>query len=115
VIITRRTGTANTQGKTGDEKMDEKSAYAQKFEAKLDQWRAEIDKLQAKAKEASADTKLKYQEEIDELRAKQKKAEQKLDQLGEARGKAWEDVKSGVDAAWDDLENAVRNAAERFG
>ena len=35
--------------------MDEKSAYRQKLEARLDQWRAEIDKLQAKAAEASAD------------------------------------------------------------
>lgn len=95
--------------------MDDKSAYAEKLEARLDQWRAEIDKLQAKAKEASADTKLKYQKEVDTLRAKQKDAEKKLEQLGEAQGKAWKDIKSGVEAAWDDLGKAIRSAADRFG
>ncbi len=99
---------------TGDGQMDDKSAYAEKLEARLDQWRAEIDKLQAKAKEASADTQLKYKEEIDNLRAQQKEAEQKLNELGEAQGKAWEDLKSGAEAAWDNLGNAVRSAADRF-
>tara|TARA_R110002012_G_scaffold108849_2_gene251812 strand:- start:13868 stop:14212 length:345 start_codon:yes stop_codon:yes gene_type:complete len=104
-----------SDNKSGDGQMDDKSAYAEKFQARLDQWRAEIDKFQAKAKEASADTKLKYQREVDELRAKQKDAEMKLDELGEAQGKAWEDVKSGVESAWDDLGKAVRRAADRFG
>lgn len=95
--------------------MDDKSAYTEKLQARLDQWRAEIDKLQAKAKEASADTKLKYQKEVDNLRAKQKDAEKELKQLGEAQGKAWEDIKSGIESAWNDLGKAVCSAADRFG
>ena len=94
--------------------MDDKSAYADKLQARLDRWRAEIDKLQAKAKEASADTKLKYNKEVDELRMKQAEAEKRLAELGEAQGKAWDDLKSGIETAWDDLGNAVRSAADRF-
>lgn len=41
--------------------MDEKSAYRQKLEARLDKWRAEIDELQAKASEASEDARLEYE------------------------------------------------------
>ncbi|WP_296424548.1 coiled coil domain-containing protein [Yoonia sp.] len=94
--------------------MGDKSAYAQKLEARLDQWRAEIDSLQAKAKEAGADAELKYHDQLAELRAKQKKARESLDDLNKAQGEAWKDLKSGMEAAWDDLGKAVRKAADRF-
>lgn len=94
--------------------MDDKSAYQQKLEARLDQWRADIDKLEAKAAEAGADARLKYQNEVKALRAKQDEARKKLEELGEAQGAAWKDLKSGVETAWDNLGKAVRNAADRF-
>lgn len=95
--------------------MDEKNAYRQKLEARLDQWRADIDKLQAKAAEASADTRLEYDEQIKKLRQQQDDARQKLKELDDASGDAWKDLKSGVEKAWDDLGQAVKNATERFG
>ena len=94
--------------------MDEKNAYRQKLEARLDQWRAEIDKLEARTVEASADARLKYKGEIKELRAKQDEAREKLDELGDAQGQAWNDLKSGLEVAWDELGKAVRNATGRF-
>lgn len=94
--------------------MDEKSAYRQKLEARFDQWRAEIDKLQAKATEAGADARLEYQEEIEKLRDQQEDARAKLDELDNASDEAWEDLKSGIENAWDDLGEAVKSARERF-
>lgn len=95
--------------------MDEKSAYRQKLEARLDQWRAEIDKLQAKAVEASADARLEYDKQIKALRNQQEEARQKLNELDDASSEAWKDLKSGLQKAWDDLGTAVRKATERFG
>lgn len=95
--------------------MDDRSAYRQKLEARLDQWRAEIDKLQAKASEAGADARLDYDRQIESLRAQQQQARAKLQELDAASDAAWEDLRSGIEKAWDDLGTAVKSAAERFG
>ena len=44
----------------------------------------EIDKLQARADEASGDAKFAYEEEIENLKAKRAVAAKKLDELGDA-------------------------------
>ena len=66
----------------GADPMDEKNVYRKKLEARLDQWRAEIDKLQSKAVEASADARLEYDKQIKELRSQQDEARQKLNECG---------------------------------
>ena len=38
----------------------DKETYQNKLQAQLDQWKAEIDKLQAQSREASADMQIKY-------------------------------------------------------
>ncbi|MBJ3762531.1 coiled coil domain-containing protein [Maribius pontilimi] len=95
--------------------MDEKNAYRRKLEARLDQWRAEIDKLQNKAAEASADARQEYDEQVRNLREQQQDARAKLMELDDASGEAWKDLKKGVERAWDDLGAAVKKARKRFG
>ena len=95
--------------------MNEKGAYRQKLEARLDQWRADIDKLQAKAREAGADARLEYDKQIGKLRDQQDKARKKLGELDAASGEAWKDLKIGFEKAWDDLGTAVKTATQRFG
>lgn len=95
--------------------MDDKSAYRQKLEARLDQWRAEIDKLDAKAVEASADARIEYRKQIEAVRGKQDEAREKLAEFDKAGDEAWKDLRSGIEAAWDDLGKAMRKAADRFG
>ncbi len=94
--------------------MDRKDAYQDKLQAQLDEWKAQIAKLRAKAEQAQADARLKYMEEVDELRAHQKKAEVRLDELQRAQGEAWKDMKSGVEAAWDEMGEAMKRARKRF-
>lgn len=95
--------------------MSEKSAYRQKLEAQLDQWRAEIDKLEAKAVEAGADARAEYEERVKALQGQQDAARAKLGELDEASGEAWKELKSGIEKAWDNLGNAVENAKEKLG
>ncbi len=40
--------------------MSDKKAYEEKQRAKLAEWRAEIDKLKAKAEQANAEMKIEY-------------------------------------------------------
>ncbi|MFO8048848.1 MAG: coiled coil domain-containing protein [Desulfosudaceae bacterium] len=94
--------------------MTAKEAYEKKLKAQLEQWDAEIDKLQAKAKQADADAQLEYHKRIEELQALRDKANQKLTELKNASENAWEDLKVGAELARDSLASAIKSATSRF-
>jgi hypothetical protein len=91
-----------------------RDAYLQKLKGKMDEWNAEIDKLEAKGNQAAGDAKLAYLKRIEDLKAKRAKAEQKTAELRQAGGDAWEDLKNGVEDAWNALGEAVKSAAARL-
>lgn len=94
--------------------MSIKDAYEKKLHAQLDEWKAGIDMLKAKASKAEADAQLGYYKHIEDLRTKQEAARLKLEELELAGDDAWEDLKAGIESAWDDLEDAFKLAASRF-
>ncbi|MDN3521877.1 coiled coil domain-containing protein [Halomonas ramblicola] len=94
--------------------MSNREAYEQKLQAKLDEWQAEVDKLKARAQGAQADARIEYQEEIDRLESHRDEARQKLAELREASDDAWEDVKDGVERAWDSVSESFKSARSRF-
>ncbi len=47
--------------------MGDKSAYQEKIEAQLDQWKAKLDMFGAKAMEKKADVKIEYDKQLWEL------------------------------------------------
>jgi len=94
--------------------MSVKEAYEQKLQARLDEWKAEIDKLKAKADGGEADARLRYEKEIDNLQKKQAEAREKLEELRKAGDDAWEDLKAGMENVWSSLEDAIGKATARF-
>jgi uncharacterized coiled-coil DUF342 family protein len=93
---------------------EKRDAYVQKLKAKMDEWNAEIDKLAAKADQADGEAKIEYHKQVEDLRAKRKGVEDKLAALHQAGEGAWEDLKTGIESAWDSLGNALKSAASRF-
>ena len=91
-----------------------RDAYVQKIKAKLDEWNAEIDRLEAQARQKEADAQTRLQEQIDQVKAKRRAAEEKLDDVRQAGGDAWEDLKSGVELAAEAVGDALRSARSRF-
>ncbi|MEZ5792833.1 MAG: hypothetical protein R3D34_19260 [Nitratireductor sp.] len=94
--------------------MTSKEAYVEKIQARLNQWDSEIENLKAKAAEAGADARIKYEKQVAELQEKQKDAQGKLDELRSSGGDAWQDLKVGVESAWTSLESATKKAISRF-
>ncbi len=90
--------------------MGNKTAYVEKIQARLNQWDAEIENLKAKAAEAGADAKIKYYQKIDTIQEKQQEAQSKLDELRRAGDDAWIEMRSGVERAWKELEDATQKA-----
>ena len=94
--------------------MSTKEAYKQKIEAELELAQAKLAEFKAKAKNSAADTRIKYSKQVDELEQKVDATKVKLKELGEASDDAWEQLKVGVESAWDALSTAIRNAAAKF-
>lgn len=94
--------------------MSNREAYIRKFQAQLDEWNADIDKLEAKAQKSKADAKIEYQKHLEQLRAKRDNAASKLEELKSASDDAWEDVKRGAEDAWQTCSDAVKKAVSRF-
>ena len=91
-----------------------KEAYLSKREAELKEWDAEIMKLQAKAEQAKAQVQIVYYEQIEALRVQQTTVRDKLAEMRQATGEAWESVKVGFDSAWTELKSGLASAAAKF-
>ena len=94
--------------------MTSKDEYVQKLHAKLDEWNAEIDKLKAKADKTQAESRIEYQRQIESLQQRRREAEKKMAELRRAGAGAWEDLKAGVQTAWDSMDEALRSARSKF-
>ncbi len=94
--------------------MNEKALYQQKMQARLDEWKAEIAKLKAKASGASADVQLDVNKQIKVLERNLEEGKAKLSEIAEASEGAWESIKDGVESAWDSLKSAATDAASKF-
>jgi chromosome segregation ATPase len=96
------------------EKKEQKENYQKKIEAQLDEWRADIDRLKERARNATAETKMKYQESIDKLEHKMNEGRSKLKDLKESTGDAWDTVKEGADTIWDTMKATFAEVKEKF-
>ena len=98
--------------------METKDSYLKKMKEKFDdlnyKWNIERNKLEAKAQYAKVEVKKKYEEKLKTLQQKSEKMNQKLDQIDNASGDAWKDIKEGVDNAWQSLNEAIRKARSHF-
>ncbi|MHC4196944.1 MAG: sll1863 family stress response protein [Planctomycetota bacterium] len=94
--------------------MSLKDTYIERIQAKLDQWSAELDKLEAKARDAKAGAKVSLQEHIDVLSQKRDDAKARLKEIRESSNGAWEDLKEGAEGAFDSLREAINKAKSHF-
>ena len=94
--------------------MSVKEEYQKKLQVQLDEWGGEIDKLKVVAGKAKTGLQGEYYKEVEDLRCKQLAAQKKLHEMKEVSGDAWEDLKGGVEGAWDSLSKGVKSAASRF-
>jgi chromosome segregation ATPase len=92
-----------------------KEAYKKKQEARLEELKAQIQLLKARADKFGADAEITYKEQLRQLRNRREEAEERLAALRDAGLDAWVDLKSGVETALDDLQDAVKDATSRFG
>jgi len=93
---------------------EQMQAFREQSETRLIEYKNKIDQLQAEAEKLGGDAKEKAEQELTALRQKQVEVSEKLKELSSSGGKAWEQLKSGIDAAIEDLDNAYKKAAAEF-
>ncbi len=89
-------------------------AYKEKMAAQLKEWNAQINLLEAKVENASAEMKLRRAEALRDLRARQGRASEKMKELEKASGEAWDQVKATADTIWDELKTGIAAAQSKF-
>ena len=94
--------------------MGKKDEYFATMESELKKWDAEVDKLNAKGEQMSADVRVSYDTQLKALRADRDFAKSKLQELRTANESAWQQMQSGVDAAWTSMRNALDKAASQY-
>jgi hypothetical protein len=92
----------------------DKEAFQMKAEASLKDFDERIAELKAKAKDASAEAKIKLDEAIKELEPKKEAARQKLADIKAASLEKWELMKPHMQTALDDLKSGFEKAFSRF-
>ena len=92
----------------------QRDAYVQKMKARLDEWNAEIDRIQARIDQADAESKIEYNKQLDELRAKRKEVEDRLEEVRQAGESSWNDLKQGLENSWEILKKSVDRAKSEF-
>lgn len=91
-----------------------KEEYLAKLQSHLDEWKTDLEGLQAKAAEATGEAKVKLDEQIAELGVKWEEGKKKLDELAAAADDAWDDFKVEAEARWDQLTTSVKETVDRI-
>ena len=94
--------------------MSKRDAYVKRMQAQLDEWNAEIDRLEARAKKADAQTKAEYEKRLEEVRAKRDDARARMAEFKKAGEDAFEELRDGVEKSWAELKKSLTRAKDRM-
>ena len=94
--------------------MSARDAYVKKLKAQLDEWNAEISKLEAKAKKPMADARDTYETQLKDLRRGRDALYQQMTTIQKASETAWDHLREGADRAWKAMEDSLRKAWSEF-
>lgn len=94
--------------------MTSRDEYLEKFKANLDEWNAEISKLEARAREAQADAKIQYEKQLASLREMRDDAQEKFMEMQNATTEAWDAMLKGTEKAWQAWVGAFEEARSKF-
>ena len=94
--------------------MSNREEYLATVKAKLEEWDADIDRLEAKASEAQADAQVQYRKQLDNMREMRKEAMARYAEMQGAAADAWETMAKGTEKAWNAWLTAFEEARDKF-
>jgi Tfp pilus assembly protein PilO len=92
----------------------ERNSFETRLETEIDKMDARIEELKAKFKKASADAKIKYQQQLNEIEENRDQLKMQLQKLKNSSGEAWQEISNGLEKAANDLKDTVSNVYDKF-
>src|SRR5437016_14653717 len=96
-----------------DKQAEKQAAYREKAEAQLREWKADIEKLMARADEARAEGKIEFYKRAEIFNAKYEAARKKSQDLKGAGEDKWAEFKAGLDVAVAELKEALNDGLSK--
>lgn len=94
--------------------MSTKDEYVAQMKAKIDEWNAEIDELEAKSRKAEAQVAQKYNQQVAALKAQRDDACRKIEEIQSATNDSWENLKAGAERVSADIAHTLRETKSAF-
>jgi septal ring factor EnvC (AmiA/AmiB activator) len=94
--------------------MSERDAYIEKLKDRLDEWNADMARLEAKARAAQADARLEYEKALKDMDEQRERVREQLSELQAASDAAWKDLRRGAEAALQEMGRAWEDARKHF-
>lgn len=92
--------------------MGKRDEIVSKIRAKVDEWNAEIDKLEASARQKKAEGAQEYHHRLAQLKDQRDKAFRKLREFRNASDDAWDDLQSGAEQIWQDIKQTYQHTRQ---
>ncbi|MED5388535.1 MAG: hypothetical protein VX793_06760 [Pseudomonadota bacterium] len=94
--------------------MSEKKDFADSIRQKLEDWDYQLDRLSARLDDLRDEWRAEANQKITDFKARRDELEAKLEKLEGHGEDAWEDIKSGIELAWDGLKTGLLAARSEF-
>jgi uncharacterized protein YdeI (YjbR/CyaY-like superfamily) len=94
--------------------MTTKDEYVAMMQAKLDEWNAHIDELEARARKEKARAAQLRHERVAELTRKRNEVQTQLQKIRQASEDGWESLKAGVETVWKDVTTTFQESKDAF-
>lgn len=91
-----------------------RTAYVERQTENIKAWNAEIDKLQLQLDRAIGKKVERYKKHIEELKEKRDSLTAKVSEIEKAMEAGWEELKSGSDKAFKELDKSFKTAKSFF-
>jgi len=94
--------------------MTSRDEHLESFKVKLDEWNAEIGKLESNARQAQAEANAQYDKQLESLREMRDDAQRKYSEMQNATTEAWDVMLQGTEKAWQAWASAFEDARSKF-
>lgn len=94
--------------------MSDRSTYIEELKSRISEWDGEMDKIKARALDATADARTTLDRVLDDLKEQRSAASAKLEEAEDSADDAWDDLKDGFETAWGKVSEAFKSARDRI-
>ena len=88
--------------------------YIERLRKQLEEWDYELDRLEYRVRDLAGQAEQRAQEQLESARTYRQEVESKLEKLEESASHAFEDIRDGLEIAWDGLKTGFYAARAEF-